>query len=76
ESLPNCTLYVPEESIGLYQTADVWKEFNPILPIQNTEGIDDVNSSVKHNTNKLLRNGQILILRGNKTYTLTGQEVK
>lgn len=77
ESLPNCTLYVPEESIELYQTADVWKEFNPILPIQNTEGIDDVNSSVKHNTNKLLRNGQILILRGNKTYnTLTGQEVK
>ena len=25
---------------------------------------------------KLFRNGQILILRGNKTYTLTGQEVK
>ncbi len=25
---------------------------------------------------KLLRNSQILILRGNKTYTLTGQQVK
>ena len=27
-------------------------------------------------TSKLLRNGQILILRGDKTYTVTGQEVK
>ena len=27
-------------------------------------------------TNKLLRDGQILILRGDRTYTLTGQEVK
>lgn len=27
-------------------------------------------------TSKLLRDGQILILRGNKTYTVTGQEVK
>ena len=27
-------------------------------------------------TNKILRNGQILILRGDKIYTMTGQEVK
>jgi hypothetical protein len=27
-------------------------------------------------TNKVIKNGQILILRGDKTYTLTGQEVK
>ena len=27
----NCTLYVPIEYIDLYQTADVWKEFNPII---------------------------------------------
>ena len=76
DSLPNCTLYVPEESVELSQTANVWKEFNPIVPIKNTEGIGDVNSSVKHNIDKILRNGQIFILRGNKTYTLTGQEVK
>ena len=76
ESLPNCTLYVPEESVELYQTANVWKEFNPIVPIKNTEGIGDVYSSVKHNIDKILHNGQIFILRGEKVYTLTGQEVK
>ena len=76
ESLPNCTLYVPEESIELYQAANVWKEFNPIIPIKNTQGIGDVNSSVKHNIDKILRDGQIFILRGEKEYSITGQEVK
>lgn len=76
DSLPNCTLYVPEESIELYQAANVWKEFNPIIPIKNTQGLGDVNSSVKHNIDKILRNGQIFILRGEKVYTVGGQEAK
>lgn len=29
----NCTLYVPIEYIDLYQKANVWKEFNPIVGI-------------------------------------------
>ena len=39
------------------------------------QGIEDVLSDQVQNT-KILRNGQIFILRGDKTYTLTGQEVK
>ena len=35
--LSNCTLYVPAQSIAAYQTADVWKEFGNILPIEGTE---------------------------------------
>lgn len=40
-----------------------------------TEALDDVS---ENNTNhqKLLRNGHIFILRGDKTYTIQGQEVK
>ena len=38
------------------------------------QGIEDVLSPEK--ATKILRNGQILILRGDKTYTLQGQEVK
>ena len=35
------------------------------------------NININHQTaNKILHNGQILILRGDKTYTLQGQEVK
>ena len=32
--------------------------------------------SLPSNTRKLLRDGQILILRGDKTYTITGTEVQ
>ena len=38
------------------------------------QGLNDVESGVK--AHKFLRNGQIFILRGNKTYTLTGAELK
>lgn len=40
--------------------------FNSVPPVQSTE----------EQCTKLLRDGQLLILRGEKTYTVTGQEVK
>ena len=43
-------------------------------PEINTEGFEDVLSTDK--AAKILRNGQILIRRGDRTYTLTGQEVR
>ena len=42
-----------------------------------TTSIDKVNPSAKFGGyQKILHNGQLLILRGDKTYTLTGQELK
>lgn len=38
------------------------------------EGLDDISSA--YTPSKVLYNGQIFILRGDKTYTLQGQEVK
>lgn len=38
--------------------------------------IENIEHSEPAKTHKLLRNGQILILRGDRTYTLTGQEVR
>ena len=46
-----------------------------VNPGGNPEGIDEVPSDQVPNT-KVLRNGQIYIIRGDKTYTLQGQEVK
>ena len=40
-----------------------------------SQGINDVQGDNVQCT-KILRNGQVFILRGDKTYTLTGQEVK
>lgn len=45
-----------------------------LLERKSPEGVDEIR--VEKSATKLLRNGQIFILRGNKTYTLTGQEVK
>ena len=68
-------LYVPEESIELYQTANVWNEFTNIQAI-STVDIDQIqlNSTVKNH--KILYNGSVYILTGDKTYTVTGQQLK
>ena len=47
-----------------------------ITPKDAPTGIDEISQEPKANSQKLLRNGQILILRGDKIYTVTGQEVK
>lgn len=41
-----------------------------------TEGIEDVKANADTNATKILRDGQVLIQKGEKTYTVTGQEVK
>lgn len=68
-------LYVPEESISAYQAADQWKDFTNIQAISTT-GIDQITNTKSPIINKAIRNGQIIILRDDRTYTLTGQEVK
>lgn len=45
-----------------------------IATYRGTQDIEVV--SIKDSATKILHNGQILILRGDKTYTLTGQEVR
>ena len=73
----NATLYVPQNSIDLYRNANGWSEFRNIEPIPGEPigtGIECLEHSIV--ANKLLRDGQIYILRGDKTYTVTGQEVK
>ena len=41
-----------------------------------TEALDQISQEPKANSQKLLKDGQVFIIRGDKTYTLTGQEVK
>ena len=40
-----CQLYVPSTSVGLYQTAEVWKDFGNIQPIR-AEDITDVSETI------------------------------
>ena len=72
-----CTLYVPAAALNAYKSADVWKDFNPILPIPGTEGndIENVNGIIEKQT-KFIHEGQVQIIRGDKTYTINGSEIK
>ena len=62
-----------------------WSDFGGIAPIGSTirrapgegQGIENVNSSATFcGSRKILRDGQIFILRGDKVYTVDGVEVK
>jgi hypothetical protein len=69
-------VYVPAESVEQYKTAEQWKEFGSILPIEQTpNAIDNVLHPTAH-TKKVLHNGQLLILRDGKTYNIMGMEIK
>lgn len=67
-------LYVPAESIDFYSKAEEWKEFYNIQAI-NTEGTDEVKAN-QEKAIKLIHNDHVFIRLCDKTYTLTGTEVK
>ena len=71
-----CKLIVPKESVELYKQAPVWKEFYKIQAIGEEEAIDQITNNLSQTTNKIIQDGQIIILSGDKAYTVTGQEVK
>ena len=76
-----CKLYVPQESINFYKVALVWRDFKNILPIESSDqAIDNTpftSGEGRGEASKLiLHNGQICILRGEKTYTVRGQDVR
>lgn len=68
------TLFVPEESLDAYREASVWKEFGTILA-EKSAALDDIADNQSSNR-KYIEDGQLFILRGDKTYTANGAEVK
>ena len=68
-------VYVPDEAVSAYEDDTYWQEFNIQGQSEVPQGIEDVQGDNVQCT-KILLNGQVFILRGEKTYTLTGQEVK
>jgi hypothetical protein len=63
---PRVTLHVPASSIGLYKTADVWKDFKEILPLPD-EGISTGLEAID--------NGELTIDSSLPLYNLHGQLV-
>ena len=68
-------VYVPNESVDAYKDDAYWGELNIIARSQAPTGIDNTSADQPKAT-KLIREGNVYILRGDKTYTVTGQEIK
>ena len=68
------TLYVPAEYIDTYSNTLWWEDFKEIRAITTTAA-PEVFVNPTTPTQKLLRDGQFLILRDGKTYTITGQKL-
>ena len=72
-------VYVPDEAVSAYEADTYWQEFDIQGASKMPTSIDNTpfpSGECRGETTKLLHNGQILILRGDKTYTLTGVELK
>ena len=68
-------LYVPCEALADYQEHEIWGQFKNIQCISSENTSIDNTISHGKKTNKLLHNGQLIILSEDKSYTITGQEL-
>ena len=73
----NVNLYVPCDNLRDYQMDAVFGSFKYIqcMSTTDTEQVQ-TNITTDHAAEKVFRDGQVFILRGSKTYTLTGEEVE
>ena len=71
-----CVLNVPKESVNLYQAAEVWKGFTNIVEVDVPTSAPAVYTNPANPAQKLIKNGNVYILTDDKTYTITGQQLK
>ena len=69
----SCTLYVPADYLTYYVMHDFWGLFD-VRSLGTA--VENVRGNNHTQQNKIIRNGQLFILRGDKTYTVQGQEMK
>ena len=67
-------LYVPIEAVDTYKSTPVWQDFD--IEGKNTINSVENNYIPSANTRKLLRNGQLVIVRDGVEYNAQGQIVK
>ena len=68
-------LYVPMGTALQYKEAEYWCEFFNVIEYNAPSAVDNI-SSPNANTRKLLRDGQLLIIRDGKTYNIMGAEIR
>ena len=66
-------VYVPEGAVTTYKSTAVWREFFIESNVQ--DAVDNILTEGEEQTQKLLINGQVIIIRNGKSYNLMGQEL-
>ena len=66
-------LYVPAESVEVYNNTKYWREFTNIQAIPSSS-VANANAETQDSVRKEYRDGQVLIIKGDKTYTMFGTE--
>lgn len=66
-------VYVPESVVNTYKSTAVWREFFIESNVQ--DAVDNILTEGEEQTQKLLINGQVIIIRNGKSYNLMGQEL-
>ena len=76
ESMPYSTIiYVPKDYLNTYMVHDFWGLYD-VRPIGAEDAVKIVGSDKAIVVYKMVRDGHILIKKNDKTYTITGAEVK
>lgn len=70
------TVYVPEGTVREYQETGGWSEFTHYTTIESIQGIESVTDGQSPLTNKVLKDGQLIILREGKTLNALGVELR
>ena len=69
-------VYVPDEVVEAYKSDPYWSEFDIQGESKVPSAVEDIHSpSFSTNTQKFLRNGQLIILRDGVEYNAVGQEM-
>lgn len=78
----NIPIYIPTNCIQRYQAAPYWSEFfnfiepAPTTSVENLPFYSEPSQSTDFNVQKYFNSGQLVILKGKRAYTITGQEIQ
>ena len=67
----HCSIHVPAGTIPNYQVATGWRYFSNFLEISEETAISETEQQNK-SSRKIIRDGQVLILRNGVTYDMMG----
>ena len=69
-------VFVPKGTLECYQADEYWSEFFNMAEYEAPTGNLNTNADEANGMRKVVRDGQVLIIRGDKTYTILGETIQ